>query len=45
LTPGKKADLLFIEGNPLEDVSGLVYGKDVNLVIKNGEVAYTKSVR
>lgn len=44
LKPGKRADLLFIEGNPLKNVSGLAFGKDVNLVVKGGKVVYEKIV-
>jgi imidazolonepropionase-like amidohydrolase len=35
LEPGKQADLIAVEGNPLEDVTVL---KDVKLVMKGGEV-------
>ena len=35
---GLKADLILVEGDPLEDVSILEYGRAVNWVMKDGEV-------
>ena len=38
LEPGKKADLLTVTGNPLEDIGVLYDGKNINLVMKDGVV-------
>jgi imidazolonepropionase-like amidohydrolase len=35
LPPGYRADMIAVQGNPLEDVQAL---KQVHLVIKNGEI-------
>ena len=35
---GKKADLILVDGDPLEDVTILEKGKSVALVMKGGEV-------
>ena len=41
IEPGKKADLLIVNGNPIDDV-GVLYGHDnIQVVIKDGEVEYT----
>jgi len=39
---GKKADLLFVSQNPLEDISCLQFGETVSLVMKGGEVVSDK---
>ena len=38
VAPGKKADLILVEGDPLQDVSILEMGKAVRFVMKDGEV-------
>ena len=38
LEPGKLADLLLVDGDPLEDVSVLYDGDNINLVMKEGRV-------
>lgn len=38
LEPGKEADLLVVDGNPLEDISLLYDGDRINLVMKAGQV-------
>ena len=38
LAPGKKADLILVAGDPLQDVSILEWGKGVSLVMKDGTV-------
>ena len=38
IAPGKKADLILVDGDPLRDVSKLEWGKDVKLVMKDGAV-------
>ena len=38
IAPGKKADLILVAGDPLQDVSILEWGKGVRLVIKDGTV-------
>lgn len=38
ITAGKKADLIIVDGNPLDDVSILERGKAVRYVMKDGEV-------
>lgn len=40
LEAGKLADLLVVDGNPLEDLSAL---RDVDLVVKGGEVVFSRS--
>ncbi len=40
LDEGKQADLIFVEGNPLDDISTLEYGRNVSLVMKGGDVVY-----
>ena len=41
LTPGKFADILVIEGDPLQDI-GILYDQEtINVVFKEGEVAST----
>ena len=35
LQPGKKADFLILNSNPLEDISNL---RDLHMVIKNGRI-------
>ena len=37
LEPGKLADIVVIDGNPLDDIQAL---RQVKLVIKDGQVAY-----
>ena len=39
IEPGKKADIILIDGNPLQDINSL---NKVKLVIKNGKVAVDK---
>lgn len=39
LEPGKLADLIVVDGNPLEDLSAL---RNVDLVVKEGEVIISK---
>jgi imidazolonepropionase-like amidohydrolase len=41
LEKGKKADLLMVNGNPLEDISILYNPDKLNLVMKDGLVEYT----
>jgi len=41
LEPGKKADVLVVTGNPLDDLSVLYDGNNINVVIKDGTVEYT----
>ena len=36
IAPGKRADLILVDGNPLDDVSILERGKAVNYVMKDG---------
>ena len=36
ITPGKRADLILVDGNPLDDVSILERGKAVRYVMKDG---------
>jgi len=38
IQPGKRADLILVDGNPLGDVSILEEGKSVRFVMKSGEV-------
>ncbi|MBI2872829.1 MAG: amidohydrolase family protein [Chloroflexi bacterium] len=38
VAPGKKADLVLVEGDPLKDISTLERGKSVRLVMKDGQV-------
>ena len=38
LEPGKKADLLVVTGNPLDDISVLYDGDNINIVMKDGVV-------
>ena len=38
ITPGKKADLILVDGDPLRDIGILEYGKSVKLVMKDGQV-------
>jgi len=40
LEPGKKADLLIVAGNPLDDISVLYNGANINVVLKDGIVEY-----
>ena len=40
LEAGKKADLIFVDGSPLVDVTGLQHGREVSLVMKEGNVVY-----
>lgn len=39
---GKLADLLIIEGNPLEDISLLVKKDPIKIIIQNGKVVHTR---
>ncbi len=41
LEPGKKADLLVVACDPLEDISGLYEQDNINIVIKDGRVEST----
>ena len=38
IQPGKRADLILVDVNPLTDVSILERGKSVKFVMKSGEV-------
>jgi len=38
LEPGKRADVLIVEGNPLDDISALADLENILLVMKDGEV-------
>ena len=38
VAPGKKADLILVSGDPLQDVSILEWGKGVSLVMKDGAI-------
>ena len=38
LAPGKKADLILVDGDPLSDVSILEQGKSVKMVMKDGRI-------
>lgn len=38
---GKKADLIIVSGDPLNDISALYEKENINLVIKDGSVEYT----
>jgi imidazolonepropionase-like amidohydrolase len=38
LEPGKLADIIVVDGNPLEDLQTL---REIDMVIKGGEIAYT----
>lgn len=38
IQPGKRADLILVDGNPLTDISILERGKSVKFVMKSGEV-------
>ncbi|MCK5804240.1 MAG: amidohydrolase family protein [Lentisphaeria bacterium] len=39
LTPGKFADILVVEGDPLQDIGILYHQETINVVFKEGEVA------
>ena len=41
LEPGKKADLLVLTGNPLDDIGLLCAAANINIVLKDGAVEYT----
>ncbi|MGM0493605.1 MAG: amidohydrolase family protein, partial [Armatimonadota bacterium] len=41
LEPGKKGDLLVVDCDPLEDISGLYEQDNINIVIKDGRVEST----
>jgi len=41
LEPGKKADLLLVTGNPLQDIGLLARQESINLVMKDGTVEPT----
>ena len=41
LEPGKKADVLVVGGNPLDDLGVLYDGANILLVLKEGVVEYT----
>jgi imidazolonepropionase-like amidohydrolase len=41
LEPGKKADLLVVNGNPLDDIGVLYRGENIAIVLKEGVVEYT----
>jgi imidazolonepropionase-like amidohydrolase len=38
MEPGKKADLIIVDGDPLDDIEVLYDGDNITLVIKDGEV-------
>ncbi len=38
ITPGKKADLILVDGDPLQDITILEKGRAVQLVMKDGVV-------
>ena len=38
IAPGKKADLILVDGDPLQDITILEYGKAVKFVMKEGTV-------
>ncbi len=42
LEKGRKADLLFVSQNPLEDISCLQFGEAISLVMKGGKVVSDK---
>ena len=44
LEPGKKADLLIVEGNPLKDISLLSDKKNILLVMKEGKIEIVNEV-
>lgn len=44
LEPGKKADLVLIDGNPLEDISILTHQESIALVMKGGQVEVTRGL-
>ena len=38
IAPGKRADLVLVDGDPLQDISILEWGKAVRLVMRNGTI-------
>jgi imidazolonepropionase-like amidohydrolase len=44
ITPGKKADLILVEGNPLEDVAILETGASIKFVMKDSQI-YVDKIR
>ena len=38
LTPGKLADIVIVDGNPLSDISCLTHADHVKLVIRDGKI-------
>ena len=44
IAAGKRADLILVEGNPLDDVSILERGKSVKYVMKDGMAYFDKRI-
>ncbi len=44
LEPGKKADILIVEGNPLKDISILLNKKNILLVMKDGKIEISSEI-
>jgi len=44
LKPGKKADILIVEGNPLKDISILLNKKNILLVMKDGKIEISSEI-
>ena len=44
LEPGKKADILIVEGNPLKDISILLNKKNILLVMKDGKIEISRGI-
>ncbi|HXI16035.1 MAG TPA: amidohydrolase family protein, partial [Chloroflexota bacterium] len=42
LQPGKAADLLLVDGDPLPDVAVLTQRERIHLVVKDGEIAFDR---
>jgi len=40
VTPGKRADLILVDGDPLSDITILERGRRIKLVMKDGEVCF-----
>ncbi len=40
VAPGKTADLILVDGDPLSDITILERGRRVKLVMKDGEVCF-----
>ena len=41
VAPGKRADLILVNGDPLTDVAVLEHGKAVKLVMKDGRIVFS----